>query len=132
MAFQRTATEQQRQAAAIGVQDVAVLRCEGEMGQLELAHLCEELFRLAHRNYHRVVVDLSGVDHVDYRGLKPVAARARLLKSAGGGLKLAGLTPYLAAIFRAAGVEEDFEMYRSAEEAKLAFASTPALAVVRR
>ncbi|MGC4122890.1 MAG: STAS domain-containing protein [Myxococcales bacterium] len=95
------------------------------------AHLGEELFRLAHRGVNRVVVDLSGVDHVDYRGLKAMASRARLLKGAGGGIKLAGLSPYLGAIFRAAGVEEEFEMYRTAEEAKLAFASQPALAVVR-
>ncbi|MBI5548205.1 MAG: STAS domain-containing protein [Deltaproteobacteria bacterium] len=111
--------------------NVATLRCEGEMGTLELAHLGEELFRLAHRGCHRVIVDLSSVDHVDYRGLQALAARARLLKGAGGGLKLAGLTPYLAAIFRAAGVEEEFAMYRTAEEAKLSFVGSPALAVVR-
>jgi len=131
MALQRTTAGRQLSSAATATVDVAVLRCEGEMGQMELAHLGEELFRLAHRGVNRVVLDLAGVDHVDYRGLKAVAARARLLKSAGGGLKLSGLTPYLAAIFRAAGVEDEFEMYRTAEEAKLAFASLPALAVVR-
>jgi anti-anti-sigma factor len=112
--------------------DVATIRCEGEMAAFELSHLGDELFRLAHRGCHKVVLDLAGVDHVDYRGLRPLAARARLLSGAGGGLKLAGLTPYLAAIFRAAGVEEEFAMYRSAEEARLAFASMPALAMVRR
>ena len=131
MALQRTTAGRQVGTAASVTVDVAVLRCEGEMGQMELAHLGEELFRLGHRGVNRVVVDLAGVDHVDYRGLKAVAARARLLKQAGGGIRLAGLTPYLAAIFRAAGVEEEFEMYRTAEEAKLAVSSLPALAVVR-
>jgi len=131
MALQRTATGQRVGIAAAATVDVAVFRCEGEMGQLELSQLGEDLFRLSHQGMNRVVVDLSGVDHVDYRGLKGVAARARLLKSAGGGLKLAGLSPYLAAIFRAAGVEEEFEMYRTAEEAKLTFATQPALSMVR-
>ena len=131
MALQRTANQRTAQSAAVATLNVATLRCEGELGTMELAHLGEELFRLAHRGCHRVVVDLSGVDHVDYRGLRALAARARLLKAADGGLKLAGLTPYLAAIFRAAGVEEEFAMYRSPEEARLAFASAPALALVR-
>jgi len=101
------------------------------MGAMELAHLGEELFRLAHRGLRKVVVDLAKVEHVDYRGLKAVAARARLLRGAGGDLKLAGVSPYLAAIFRAAGVEEEFQMYESAEEAKLAFTDAPALLLVR-
>jgi len=128
--LQRTATGRQG-TAAVSTHDVAVLRCEGEMGAVELAHVGEELFRLAHRGCHKVVLDLAGIDHVDYRGLKPLAARARLLRSAGGDLKLAGLTPYIAAIFRAAGVEEEFGMYDTAEAAKLAFVTAPALALVR-
>jgi anti-sigma B factor antagonist len=130
MALQRVTTEQ-KSAAAVAVRDVAILRCEGEMGVMELTHLGEELFRLAHRSVRRVVVDLALVDHVDYRGLKALAARGRLLKTAGGGIKLAGLSPYLAAIFRAAGVEEEFEFFETAEAAKAAFAEMPALALVR-
>jgi anti-sigma B factor antagonist len=101
------------------------------MGTMELAHLGEELFRLAHKGVRKVVVDLAKVEHVDYRGLKAMAARARLLRGAGGDLKLAGLSAYLATIFRAAGVEEEFQMYPSAEQAQLAFVDEPALSLVR-
>lgn len=111
--------------------DVAVIRCEGEMGEFELAHVGEELFRLVNKGRRRVVLDLSGVDHVDYRGVKPLATRAKALRSGGGDIKLCGLSPYLAAIFRAAGVEEDFSMYATAEEAQASFAAQPAFAVVR-
>ena len=131
MALQRTATRSKGQAATPAGIDVAILRCEGEMGTMELAHLGEELFRLAHRGVRKVVVDLAKVEHVDYRGLKAMAARARLLRGAGGDLKLAGLSPYLATIFRAAGVEEEFQMYPNAELAQLAFVDAPALALVR-
>lgn len=131
MTLQRTATQKQKAGKTVAALDVAVLRCEGEMGAMELAHLGEELFRLAHRGCHRAIVDLSAVEHVDYRGLKALAARARLLRAAGGDLKLAGLSAYLVAIFRAAGVEEEFEVYESAEAAKAAFAWAPSLALVR-
>ena len=130
MALQRTSTQQQSRGA-VATLDVAVLRCEGEMGPVELAHLGEELFRIAHHGCHRVIIDFSGVDHVDYRGLRPLAARARLLRTAEGDLKLAGLSPYVAAIFRAAGVEEEFALYESVEAARASFVSMPALALVR-
>lgn len=129
MVLQRT-TSLKGRGATLAQADVAIVRCEGEMGEFEMAHIGEELFRLSHRGYQKVVLDLSAVEHVDYRGLSSLASRARLLRSAGGDLKLAGLSNYLAAIFRAAGMEEEFEMYRTSEEAKLAFAGS--FAFVRR
>jgi len=127
MVLHRT-TSLKGRGATLAQADVAIVRCEGEMGEFEMAHIGEELFRLSHRGYQKVVLDLSAVEHVDYRGLAPLASRARLLRSAGGDLKLAGLSNYLAAIFRAAGMEEEFEMYRTSEEAKLAFAGSFAYA----
>jgi anti-anti-sigma factor len=131
MVLQRL-TGQKARGATLTQSDVAMIRCEGEMGEIELAHVGEEIFRLCNRGYTKVVLDLSGVDHVDYRGLRPLASRARLLSSSGGGLRLAGLSNYLGAIFRAAGVEEEFDMYRTPEEAKASFISTASPAFVRR
>lgn len=130
MALERT-VKLQGQGAAWAARDVAVLRCQGEMGELELAHVGEELFRLSVRGCHKVVLDLGGVDHVAYKGLEPLAARARLLRRSGGDIKLCGLSPYLAAIFRAAGVGEEFGLFRTVEEARQAFAEAPVLALVR-
>lgn len=129
MALQTTLNR--NQVAAL-LADVAVIRCEGEMGEVELAHIGEELFRLTHRGCNNVVLDLSKVDHVDYRGIGPLATRAKLLRRAGGDLMLCGLTAYVAAIFRAAGVDEEFQMHRTLEDARAAFAEAPALALVRR
>lgn len=131
MSHTRTVEVEKKQYRALAALDVAVLRCEGEMEEFALQHLSEELFRLANRGVRKVVLDLSGVDHVDYRGLKPLAGRARLLRSSGGDLKLCGLTPYLAAILRAAGVEDEFEMYRDADEAKASFADAAVVSLVR-
>ncbi len=131
MAHQRTIEVERREYRALAALEVAVLRCEGEMEELALAHLGEELFRLTHRGICQVVLDLTGVDHIDYRGLKPLAARARLLRAAGGDLKLCGLSSYLLTIVRAAGVEDDFELYRNAGEAKASFAAAAVISLVR-
>ena len=131
MSHQRTVEVEKKEYRALAALDVAVLRCEGEMEEVALQHLAEELFRLAHQGVRKVVLDLTGVDHVDYRGLKPLSARARLLRSSGGDLKLCGLSSYLAAILRAAGVEDDFEMYRNADEAKASFVDAAVVSLVR-
>jgi anti-sigma B factor antagonist len=131
MSHTRTVEVERKEYRALAALDAALLRCEGEMDEFALQHLSEELFRLSHRGVRKVVIDFSGVDHVDYRGLQPLAARARLLRSSGGDLKLCGLTPYIAAILRAAGVEDEFEMYRDADEAKASFADASVLALVR-
>jgi anti-sigma B factor antagonist len=101
--------------------DVAVIVSEGEMGECELSVLGEELFRLAHLGRRRVILDLTRVVHVDYRGLRALAARARLLRAGGGDLKICGLSSYLRAIFRVAGVEMDFDIHADAASAHGAF-----------
>ncbi|HCF61198.1 MAG TPA: anti-anti-sigma factor [Myxococcales bacterium] len=133
MVLQRLSSQKGR-GATLAQADVAIIRCEGEMGEYELAHIGEEIFRLGNKGYYKVVLDLAAVDHVDYRGLRPLASRARVLRSAGGDLKVSGLSNYLGAIFRAAGVEEEFELYRTTDEAKAAFAGIPvaAAALVKR
>jgi|GEM_PF-957480 Anti-anti-sigma regulatory factor (antagonist of anti-sigma factor) len=114
----QTATAQRVQT------DVAVIRCEGEMGDMELAHIGEELFRLNSYGYNRVVLDLSNVTHVDYRGLGHLSVQARDLRAGGGDVKLSGLSNYLAAILRAAGYEDAFETYASIDDAKRSFLSS--------
>ncbi len=122
-----------RKAAALAAKrqqilaDVAVIVAEGEMAECELAVLGEELFRLAHLGRRRVILDLTLVDHVDYRGLKSLAARARLLRAGGGDLKVCGLSNYVRAIFRVAGVEGDFDIHLDAASAHVAFDPDDAL-----
>jgi anti-sigma B factor antagonist len=68
------------------------------------------------------VVDFREVAHLDYRGVRPLMARAEGFRRAGGDIKLSGLSPYLAAIFRAAGAHDRFEVYPHMNDARGAFA----------
>ncbi len=104
-----------------GERAVTVAYLDGELGLAELDEVGQELFRLMHERRTRVVLDLSGVPHVDYRGMGALVSRAELFRRAGGDLKLSGLSPYLDAIVRVAGGHGKLERYATAQDARDAF-----------
>jgi anti-sigma B factor antagonist len=101
---------------------VETLVLEGELLEADLARVCEELVRRLQRGLRNAVLDFAEVTHLDYRGVKSLVARAEAFRKAGGDLKLSGLSPYLAAIFRAAGAHDVFELYPHMNDARAAFA----------
>jgi anti-anti-sigma factor len=101
---------------------VETLMLEGELDERALAEVCEELARRLQRGVRQVVIDFSEVAHVDYRGVRPLMVRSESFRRAGGDIKLSGLSPYLAAIFRAAGAHDAFEIYPHMNDARAAFA----------
>jgi anti-anti-sigma factor len=101
---------------------VETLMLEGELLEKDLTRLCEELAGRMQRGLRNVVLDLGEVRHLDYRGVKPLVARAEAFRKAGGDIKLSGLSPYLAAILRAAGAHDAFELYPHMNDARAAFA----------
>jgi len=111
--------------AAPDMERVVTLVLEGELADTELSKVGHELFRLAHRGHRRMVLDLTDVSHVDYRGVKPLAARADVFRKAGGDIKLAGMSPYVQAIFRAAGALDKFDQYETPQDARAAFWRQP-------
>jgi anti-sigma B factor antagonist len=113
--------EQTREQISTGRRRVITLSAEGELGARELIQIGEELYRLAHRGNYNVVLDFSEVTHLDYRGVRPLVSRTELFRQSGGDIKLCGLSPYLKAIFRAAGARDAFEDFATAEQARLAF-----------
>ena len=108
--------------AAVATGRVETLMLEGELSEQDLLQLCDDLTRKLHRGVRQVVLDFADVGHLNYRGVKPLMARAEAFRRTGGDLKLSGLSPYLAAIFRAAGAHDRFEMYPHMNDARAAFA----------
>jgi len=100
---------------------VTTMVLEGEIGRDELPDIAAMLFRLADRGVHQIVVDFTDVTHFDFRGVKPLMARAEVFRKAGGDLKLAGLSPYLHAIFRSAGAHGAFDVFAEVGDATAAF-----------
>src|SRR5690242_4796224 len=102
---------------------VLTMVIEGELDAEDMTEIGAELFRLAHRGYRRIVMDLGGVSHIDYRGLKPLAARAELYRRGGGDIKLCRVSAYLFAILRAVGLHDKFDVRATAEDAQAAFSA---------
>ena len=108
-------------AASLHHSRVVTLFLEGELAQGDLQQIGQELFRIAHRGQRQVVLDLTDVSHLDYRGVKPLAARAELFRQAGGDIKICGASPYVAAIFRASGAGSAFQFFTTLNDARAAF-----------
>lgn len=108
-------------SALAGADRVETLMLEGELSEQDLLKLCDELTQRMHRGLRQVVLDLTEVGHLNYRGVKPLMVRAEAFRRTGGDLKLSGLSPYLAAIFRAAGAHDAFEIYPHMNDARAAF-----------
>jgi anti-anti-sigma factor len=117
-----TETSRREQGVRAASQRVETLMLEGELTSEDMAQVCEELARRMQRGLRHVVLDFSEVSHLDYRGVRPLMARTELVRRAGGDVKLSGLSPYLAAIFRAAGAHDAFESYPHMHDARAAFA----------
>ncbi|XXF76464.1 STAS domain-containing protein [Myxococcaceae bacterium GXIMD 01537] len=115
--------ETRRETGVRAVSDrVESLLLEGELSSEDLARVCDELAQRLGRGLRQVVLDFSEVAHLDYRGVRPLMARAEAFRRTGGDIKLAGLSPYLSAIFRAAGAYDAFEFYPHMNDARAAFA----------
>ncbi len=108
-------------AAATATSRVMTMVLEGELDRDELADVCRMLRRLGDDGHPDVVVNFEGVRHVDYRGVNALVRQAEELRAQGGDLKLAGLSPYLHAIFRSAGAHDAFDYFAEADEAVRSF-----------
>ena len=100
---------------------VLTMVLDGEIGLTEVGDVSDMLFRLSLDGVARLVLDLSGVTHFDFRGVKHLVRHAESLRLLGGDLKLAGLSPYLFAIFRSAGAHDAFDYFAEAQAARAAF-----------
>ena len=94
---------------------------EGELGLEDLRRVGEELFRVCTRGQRQVVLDLSQVSHIDYRGLGPLVARTQLFRRAGGDVRISGVSGYLFHIFRAAAAHDAFLFFAEADNARASF-----------
>jgi anti-anti-sigma factor len=108
-------------ASGSGGPKVMRMVLEGEISRDELTDIGEMLFRMTSNGVLNVVIDLSGVTHFDYRGVRPLMRRADVFRELGGDVKLAGLSPYLFAIFRSAGADDAFDYFASVEDAVASF-----------
>ena len=90
---------------------ICLLGMEGNLSGSDLANLAGRLRGLAARGVFRVVVDLTSVEHWDFRGLKCLAEAVEFRRKSGGLTAFISPSPYLRHIAAAAGVLESFDFY---------------------
>lgn len=106
---------------AAGPSPVMTMVLEGELDRADAQDIIDMLGRLTDDGQREVVIDFADVTHFDYRGVKPLVRRAEVLRELGGDLKLAGLSPYLHAIFRSAGAHDSFDYFAESADAVRSF-----------
>ncbi len=94
---------------------------EGELDRADVQDITYMLARKALEGSIEIVIDFSDVTHFDYRGVQPLVRRAEEIRAQGGDLKLAGMSPYLHAIFRSAGAHDSFDYFSQSDEAVRSF-----------
>ncbi len=70
----------------------------------------------------RLVLDLSRVTHLEYRGLPALVRAARALRAEGGDLRLAGGSQYVKTILRFGGIEGELRAFPTTAAAVASFA----------
>ena len=94
------------------------LSCMGELHRDAIRAIRDRMVRLLDQGCVWLVLDLTDVSHVDYRGVPWLVSQAEEYRLRGGDVKLAGVSRYLLAILRAAGAHDAFEIYPDAGDAR--------------
>jgi anti-sigma B factor antagonist len=102
--------------------DVTVLKVEGNlMGGPDASALNSKLHELVEGGTRQVVIDLRGVAFMNSSGLGLLIGGASMMKSAGGGLRLANASEKIMALIKITKLETLFDNYATVDDAVASF-----------
>ena len=99
------------------IQDISVIDVTGDIDLREMIRIKDVIGSLIDREQTKVVLNLRGVDHINYLSIGVLLERLKILRNLNGDLKLAGMSPYVRDIFRVVGMDQFFEEYMTLEDA---------------
>lgn len=100
--------------------DIFVMGLEGDLNLRNVRQFDSILGQALEEDVGRVILDLSHLEHIDYKLVAHLIDRMIEIQCRGGELKLAGGSRYISDILRAMGCDE--EVYSSVEDAVISFA----------
>jgi len=101
---------------------IPVLELSGSMTMgLECDRLAEEIERLVQQNQTRVIIGLSGLQHIDSSGVGKIVSCLGKLRRAGGDLRIAGAKGMVASVLKMTHVEQAVGTYPTAAAAAESF-----------
>ncbi len=104
-------------------ESITVLRLAGEIGSSEMDALLGVMNDMVLTNRSEVVLNFSHVSHISLNVISVLAERKQRFQALGGDIKLVGLAPYVANLFKLVGAYSFFDVLASEDEAVNRFES---------
>ncbi len=89
----------------------------GEFTHQQVPGIHAELVRICEQRPPRLVVDLSGVTHLDSSGVSALVEIYRRLNRYGGEIRLAGMNSMVRGIFEITKLDQIFSIFSTSDEA---------------
>ena len=102
---------------------VTVLRLAGDIGNTEMGDLLGVMNEMVLQSKIQVVLNFSHVNHISLNAISALAGRKQRFQDLGGDIKIVGLIPYVANLFKLVGAFSYFEILSSEDEAVYRFES---------
>ena len=102
---------------------VAVLRLAGDIGNSEMDALLGVLDEMVIQKRSELVLNFSHVNHISLNAISALAKRKQRFHALNGDIKIVGLVPYVANLFKLVGAFSYFDVLSSEDEAVSRFES---------
>lgn len=100
---------------------VTVLRLSGDLSSSDIEELVRELTDLVLHNHNKVILNFRQVKHLSLGAIPKLVERNDRFRALGGEIKLVGLIPYVANLFKLVGAYTHFDIALDEDEAVTRF-----------
>lgn len=97
--------------------DALLISLKGDAGMASIDVLEPELSKICERKPSLAVLDMTGLTFISSMGMGSLVSFQRGVQRCGGKVRIAGLQPMLAEVFRRARLHDVFEIHDSVDEA---------------
>lgn len=103
------------------IEDIKVIKVVGELDALVAPKLKDRIAKLVEGDITKFIIDFEELVHINSLAMGILRGKLRIVKEAGGDIKLVKLNEHIKTIFEMIGLDEIFEIYTTEEEAVEAF-----------
>lgn len=97
--------------------DIKVIKIIGELDALVAPKLKDRISKLVEADTVKFIIDFEDLVHINSLAMGILRGKLKIVKSAGGDIKLVKLNEHIKTIFEMVGLDELFEIYETEEEA---------------
>ncbi|MBP6062798.1 MAG: STAS domain-containing protein [Fusobacteriaceae bacterium] len=97
--------------------DIKVIKIIGELDALVAPKLKERISKLVETDTVKFIIDFEDLVHINSLAMGILRGKLKIVKNAGGDIKLIKLNDHIKTIFEMVGLDELFEIYETEEEA---------------